>query len=411
MLGRTITALTVPKVTTRSSSAAAPATTITKRTVTATERKKQHRERQPRQSVVTLHATTRHYDHHNRKNENGNNPRHNSNNNNNHDHEKEPSEGAHDAIVWDMEEARRHLERLLLSSAAGGTGSSTTSVTNHEELTMDSETTSSSPSLLSSPPSIVDQFSFSFIDRTKAMNGATNGGSSSSSSSTTATTAAHTSSSSSSSSTIGRPLTTIERERRVAELHSLAQLEYNDEALDHLRYLWKHERGMVAANRLEQIDHWIEAGQWDQAESMLLTLLQEYDDDSWSEPALRIATIRYWQKRFQEAEHWCKVALNAKPWHFGALSEIVIIYAAQRENELAREWAARRLPPINPNGSNRRRWNWVKQSLTQARQALQDREEALERQWGAPDGYHYHHSPTLDHQKGRQSYTLIDEWQ
>ena len=100
---------------------------------------------------------------------------------------------------------------------------------------------------------------------------------------------------------VSLPITAMEIERRELEMELLNQLQYGDDTTDDLWAVWFQERGL---------------------------------------PAI------------------CKVVLHYKPWHFGALSGIVMVYASLKDPVEAREWASLRLPTYSPDqdqSTNRRR--------------------------------------------------------
>ena len=182
------------------------------------------------------------------------------------------------------------------------------------------------------------------------------------------------------------PLTTIERQRRQAELQLLAALEAGDEVLSALWALWFQERGPEAAKRLEEAEELTGQGpeSWDKAEQLLRGLIDKYGV-YWAEPVNRLATLHYMQGRFQQAETLCKIVLAVKPWHFGALSGIVMVYAGRHNVEAARHWAARRLPVFAPAGSNRRRTTWVQKAVADAQDSLFCAESRLKDVFGEQD--------------------------
>ena len=184
------------------------------------------------------------------------------------------------------------------------------------------------------------------------------------------------------------PLTTLERERRQAEIRLLAQLEGGDDSLSDLWTLWFQERGPEAAKRLLMAEELTGQGpaRWQQAETILRELMEEYGV-YWAEPVNRLATLYYMQGKFEQAETLCKMVIAVKPWHFGALSGIVMVYAGMHESESARQWAARRLPTFAPTGPNRRRKAWVSKALKDANDALEAAEQRVVEAFGKPDEY------------------------
>lgn len=184
------------------------------------------------------------------------------------------------------------------------------------------------------------------------------------------------------------PLTTIERERREVELQLLAKLEEGDDAVDDLWTLWFGERGSVAASKLVQADELSKRGPeyWKQAEVILKALIAEHGV-YWAEPVNRLATLYYQLGRLDEAETLCHVVLAVKPWHFGTLSNIVMIYAAKQESDNARLWAASRLPTFAPTGANRRRVAWTDKAVQSAKQSLENAEKRVQDLFGEADDY------------------------
>jgi len=183
------------------------------------------------------------------------------------------------------------------------------------------------------------------------------------------------------------PLTAIERERREAEIELLGRLDQGDEALSDLWTLWFQERGPQAAARLLLAEELTGRGPqyWDQAESILRELIEEYGV-YWVEPVNRLATLYYMESKFEQAESLCKMVLAVKPWHFGALSGIVMVYAGMQDPPSARQWASRRLPTVAPTGNpNRRRIAWVHKAVSDAERSLFAAEERVRHSFGRPD--------------------------
>lgn len=184
------------------------------------------------------------------------------------------------------------------------------------------------------------------------------------------------------------PLTTIERERREVEIQLLLRLLDGDEAVSDIWTLWFGERGSSAAQKLVRADELTNRGpaSWQHAEDILQGLITEHGV-YWVEPVNRLATLYYMQGRLEEAETLCQCVLAVKPWHFGALSGIVMIYAAQADSEKARLWASSRLPTFAPTGANRRRIAWTEKAVESAKESLENAEARIKDIFGKPDGY------------------------
>lgn len=118
--------------------------------------------------------------------------------------------------------------------------------------------------------------------------------------------------------------------------------------------LWEHwysEEGDAARRALQEAaeipDDPVDAGE----ATELLDLMAEYPD--WAEPPNRLATLRFMQGRFEDSVQLCLVVLRLKPWHFGALSGIVMCYAKLGNMDEAQRWANEAMPQP---GSQRESW-------------------------------------------------------
>jgi len=183
------------------------------------------------------------------------------------------------------------------------------------------------------------------------------------------------------------PLTSIDRERRQAEIALLSQLKNGDDSIQDIWNLWLQERGPEAGARLLAANDLVNnPATWNQAEEALQALIAEYGVH-WAEPVIRLATLYYQQGKLRKAEKLCRTVLAVKPWHFGALSGIVVVYAALHAVNEARHGAAHRLPTFAPTGPNRRRQQWVIKAVSQAEAALEAAEQRLKEGFGAMDDH------------------------
>ena len=185
------------------------------------------------------------------------------------------------------------------------------------------------------------------------------------------------------------PLTAIAKERRLAEIQLLAGLVDDDESLDELWSLWFSERGPQAAKELRNIEELTAQGPrgWEEAEERLRNMIDEHGV-YFAEPVNRLGTLLFLQGRLEESKALCETVLAVKPWHFGALSGIVMVCAGLGDPSAARQWAARRLPPIQPTGSNKRRAEWVQRAVNDATKSLFDAERRVTKAFGKPDDRH-----------------------
>ena len=166
------------------------------------------------------------------------------------------------------------------------------------------------------------------------------------------------------------PLTAIARERRLKEISLLSSLKDSDEPVNELWALWIAERGPTAAALLLRAEHLMSVESYQEAESILWNLIQEHGIH-WAEPLNRLATLKYMQGQLEESKKLCEMVLEVKPWHFGALSGIVLVCTTMNDATGARMWAERRLPPFVPNHTTgSRRMTWVSRAADDAIEQL-----------------------------------------
>jgi tetratricopeptide (TPR) repeat protein len=181
------------------------------------------------------------------------------------------------------------------------------------------------------------------------------------------------------------PLTTIQRERSLAEIEQIFQLVNGDESLTDIWNLWFSERGPKAEALLQKADDLMSEGPagsgFRQSEEILRGLIEEYGV-FFVEPVNRLATLYYLEGRLEEALPLNKIVLSVKPWHFGALSGIVMVYAGLGDAERARQWAAFRLPS---SAQTRRRHQWVERAVLDIQGALNQAEKRNVDGFGKPD--------------------------
>jgi hypothetical protein len=179
------------------------------------------------------------------------------------------------------------------------------------------------------------------------------------------------------------PLTTMERERRAAEIELLAELYNGDDALPGFKQLWFSERGVQLKEQLILGDNCIGKGPdyWAESEQLLTKLCHE--DPSFLEPFVRLAKLYCLQARFDEAEVLSKYILLLKPYHFVALETMVATYAAKGHVKSARFWSTKRLP--TPSSRDRRN-EWVERALQDADSILHQM-TTQESFFGPPDSH------------------------
>ena len=200
------------------------------------------------------------------------------------------------------------------------------------------------------------------------------------------------------------PLSTIERDRRQAEIQLLKQLQHvsaGDEAMKNLWDLWYSERGGLALARLQQADQLMgDPTSWQDCETSLLQLINEYGI-YFVEPINRLATLYYLQGKHEDSYQLCRlILLKLKPWHVGALAGMVQICINRGDRDEARFWAKKRLPSSVAGSSfppfldasngpqNPRRAEWIEKMVEEAKRMLVKAERTTKQQFGEPETYY-----------------------
>ena len=162
------------------------------------------------------------------------------------------------------------------------------------------------------------------------------------------------------------PLTAVLRERREKEIELLNSLRTSDNAVSDLWSLWIAERGSDAAAKIKHAEELISVESWSEAETEILALIEEHGIH-WAEPVNRLATLYYMLGRYEESKALCELVLDIKPWHFGALSGIVLVCIASNDVSEANHWSQMRLPP-----GGKRRVEWTNNAVEQAEKSLHE---------------------------------------
>lgn len=163
------------------------------------------------------------------------------------------------------------------------------------------------------------------------------------------------------------PMSPIAKQRILNEIDLLSSLSTSDDALSDLWAFWFAECGPTSAISLLSAEELVSRGpqQWPAAEARLRAIIDEHGP-RWAEPVNRLATLLYQQGRLKESRELCEMVLSVKPWHFGALSGIVLVCAGMGDRVTAKIWADRRLPPLRSHEGNDRREVWVKRAVSEA---------------------------------------------
>jgi hypothetical protein len=187
-------------------------------------------------------------------------------------------------------------------------------------------------------------------------------------------------------------LTSIGRERMEAEITLLESLAESDDAIPELWNLWYGARGPGAKEQLMITEALVAKGQpdsWKEAEDLLRKMIAN-EGIHWVEPVNRLATLMFLQSRHEESKELCELVLQLKPWHFGALSGMVMVQQGLQNQEKMLEYARQRMPPLPKKGEEPKepppelagkletRQEWVDRMLDRARAMLLRQEMDLD---------------------------------
>jgi hypothetical protein len=143
--------------------------------------------------------------------------------------------------------------------------------------------------------------------------------------------------------------------------------------------IWYGEKGQLNEQKLRSIEETLgDPSQWANAEQQYLELINEHcksDGESklnlsqWVEPANRLATLLYLMGRLQESKAWCDAILEAKPWHIGALSGVVMVCVQLNDEESAQKYIMKGLPNLSTEMRDARK-AWVERNVETATEQL-----------------------------------------
>jgi len=97
--------------------------------------------------------------------------------------------------------------------------------------------------------------------------------------------------------------------------------------------------------------------------------INEQNLSNWVEPANRLATLLYLMGRLKESLAWCEMIIDAKPWHIGALSGVVMVCLKMNDEENAKKFISMGLPNLSTEMRDARK-KWVEKNVDSAKQSL-----------------------------------------
>ena len=153
----------------------------------------------------------------------------------------------------------------------------------------------------------------------------------------------------------GKPLSMASRMDLITEMNLIESLKTSDVAISLLRAIWLSGSGKDAGEDLIEAERLAAMGpsHYISAEEKFLNVINE--NGSWPEPLYRLASLLYKQERLEESRKLLECVLSAKPWHFGALSDIVAVCNGMDDTVNANIWAERYVPPLK-NTQGRKQW-------------------------------------------------------
>jgi hypothetical protein len=149
------------------------------------------------------------------------------------------------------------------------------------------------------------------------------------------------------------------KRRRIEREKVLIGMLAGEQAEQAIGLLWKHwfnERGETARLQMEEVENLMGGSGLDpqaleQAASKLDKLIEAHED--WAEPMNRLAMVRFLQQRWSDSVMLCEKVIVIKPWHFGALSGLIMCHQRRGNIEAAQEYVTRNIPPPGPQ---RKKW-------------------------------------------------------
>lgn len=237
------------------------------------------------------------------------------------------------------------------------------------------------------------------------------------------------------------PLSTMDRNRRELELSLLELLKEGDTFLNELWELWYSERGPDNQSILAKTDAVVSNPKlWGPCEEILVALIDDRIAGGSNPSGLyfveavnRLATLYFLQGRLVESYKLCRVVIQLKPWHVGALSGIVQVCVGLSFIDEARYWAPKRLPTIPPPAAssltehdigplskktnkkfgitpdNPRRIEWCDRAIADAKALLKRAEQSTVECFGQPEEYYYRRPSTKEPME--IEYDDADAWQ
>ncbi len=122
--------------------------------------------------------------------------------------------------------------------------------------------------------------------------------------------------------------------------------EVRDRSTQELWRLWFHQKGMYGLELLRRSQLALEAGDYEQAEAVLVDVITHQPDfaEAWN----RRAVLHYIQGNYQRSLADCQQTVALNPIHFGALHGMGLCYAAMGDYRAAIQ-AFRRALDIQPH--------------------------------------------------------------
>eukprot|EP00553_Chaetoceros_curvisetus_P008996 CAMPEP_0204630620 /NCGR_PEP_ID=MMETSP0717-20131115/20861_1 /ASSEMBLY_ACC=CAM_ASM_000666 /TAXON_ID=230516 /ORGANISM="Chaetoceros curvisetus" /LENGTH=367 /DNA_ID=CAMNT_0051647925 /DNA_START=407 /DNA_END=1510 /DNA_ORIENTATION=+ len=144
------------------------------------------------------------------------------------------------------------------------------------------------------------------------------------------------------------------QQQRIQEVELLSSLLHSDDAIAPLKSLWMWERGYLARQKLCRAMELVSVQSYKKAEELYISLvLQEHGEGfHWVEPVHGLATLYYMRGKYEDAKVLLEMVLDVKPWHFDALSSMILVCTITNDVQRAQFWSTRRMPLLRNNPNN-----------------------------------------------------------
>jgi len=102
-----------------------------------------------------------------------------------------------------------------------------------------------------------------------------------------------------------------------------------NKATSNIWKIWFEEKGVAGLEAIRRSEHWLQVGEFKQAEAVLNKLIEDLPDfgEAWN----RRAVLYYTLGKYRKAAEDCQIVVQLNPFHFGAWHGLGLCYVGLRE--------------------------------------------------------------------------------